>query len=91
MFEHLDGTTTGPGSFTGPLGNKLKDSENLLLVRFQAIQCNLPEISNTNDTDQRYLFEICQAISSGICSDGLKKEIREKSFIQDGLQLEIEY
>lgn len=53
----------------------MKDCENLPLVPFEAIQCNLPEISNTHDlsTDQRYLFDICQAIGSGICSDGLKK------------------
>jgi len=75
IFEHLDGTTSGPQSFTGPVGKSLKDCEHLPVVFFKKMCCTLPKITNKKDlsTDQLYLLEICEAINSGSCSEGLSK------------------
>lgn len=76
LFEHLDGTTSGPRSFTGPIGKDLKECENLCVISFNAIECLLPEILNHKDdlsTDQKYLYDICRAIDSGSCNDSLAK------------------
>lgn len=76
LFEHLDGTTTGPQSFTGPIGKALKDCEQLPLVPFESINCTLPDVTNNKDlsTDQLYLYDMCEAISSGSCAENLSKK-----------------
>lgn len=72
LITNHDGRTTGPHSFTGPIGRKLENCEKLPVVKFQRIEfcCdvkNLAEISDTLSTDQKYLYDICIAISKGIC------------------------
>lgn len=75
LFAHLDGTTTGPRSFTGMIGKLLDGCEQLPITSFTVIECILPEVSNKKDlsTDQLYLMEICEAINCGDCSEGLSK------------------
>lgn len=75
LIKSLDGTTTGPRSFSGPIGNRLKNSEQLPIVQFEKINfvctANLDEISHTLNTDQNYLYNICCAISNGTVSEQL--------------------
>lgn len=76
LFQHLDGTTTGPKSFSGPIGKTLSNCEDLPIKNFSAIACDLPDITiNRGDlsTDQLYLLEMCQAVSKGQCDDKLAK------------------
>lgn len=76
LFEYLDGTTTGPRSFSGQLGKLLQNCEHLPVIEFQAVECNLPDITKSRDdlsTDQLYLLEMCQAIAKGQCDENLAK------------------
>lgn len=76
LFEHLDGSTTGPKSFSGPIGKTLTNCEYLPVKNFSAIACALPDITKTRDdlsTDQLYLLEMCQAINKGQCGEKLAK------------------
>lgn len=75
LFTHLDGTTTGPRSFTGEIGKSLEECEKKPVVSFKAIKCTLCEVTNKKDlsTDQLYLMEICEAINCGHCSQSLSK------------------
>ena len=72
LLIHLDGTTHGPNSFSGPIGKLLKNVD-LPIVSFQPIEGNLLSNIDADDlsTDQRYLHEMCQAITSGHCSSEL--------------------
>lgn len=76
LFHHIDGDTTGPNSFSGEIGSALKTSMNLEVVKFKRIPGTLPPLFNEMDirelsTDQQYLYEIVQAVSSGVCSQSL--------------------
>ncbi|GBN83134.1 hypothetical protein AVEN_97914-1 [Araneus ventricosus] len=53
-FAHVDGTTTGPRSFTGEIGKSLAGCEKLSVVSFPPIECTLCEETNKKDlsTDQ---------------------------------------
>lgn len=76
LFEHLDGTTTGPKSFSGPIGKTLNNCEYLPVKTFSAITCCLPDITKARDdlsTDQLYLLEMCQGISKGQFDERLAK------------------
>lgn len=77
LFHHLDGATTGPKSFSGLIGKQIDNHSltNLPVDNFEQIIGNLPVLSELNDlsTDQKYLYEMCQAIESGHCSAGLAK------------------
>lgn len=76
LFALLDGDTSSPSEFKGPLGKTLSHSLNLQLVTFDPIPTNVPEFEGdikTLSTDQLYLYEMCMAISSGVCSFGLSK------------------
>ena len=72
LFEHLDGSTSGPRAFSGPLGKALVNCEKLKLVLFENIECELPIISKEDlSSDQKYLLDICRAVSSGLFSQNL--------------------
>lgn len=69
LFQHLDGQTTGPVTFSGVLGKQIQQCEKLPLVKYETIDCKLPNLDFVNlSTDQKYLYEICVAVSSGECS-----------------------
>ena len=69
LFQILDGETTGPKSFIGPIGSQLKNCEKLPVVKFQSIYCELPDIDRKIlSKDQQYLLDISSAIKSGSCT-----------------------
>lgn len=69
LFLTLDGCTSGPREYSGPIGKQLAGCENKTTVSFCAVAGNLPDLpKNVVDelsTDQKYLYEICQAVSTG--------------------------
>lgn len=76
LFIFVDGETSVPKHFTGKIGSMLKHSRTLNVVKFRQIPTKLPPLTNDMKTrelscDQRYLYEMCEAISSGECSQSL--------------------
>ena len=72
LVKSLDGETTGPKGFVGPLGKQLSKAETLPIVDFQPIPsedlCVKPaELS----TDQQYLFRMYQAVTTGRIDESL--------------------
>ncbi|CAH1968197.1 unnamed protein product [Acanthoscelides obtectus] len=63
LFLHLDGCTSGPKSFSGPLGKALETCEQLPIRKFQPIEGEmLPEMAKDLSTDQQYLHNIVTAV-----------------------------
>lgn len=73
LFMHLDGATSGPNTYTGLIGKSLKYSTNFKTINFKTIPTILPTITSlsTYSTDQKYLYLMCSAISTGIVSPKL--------------------
>ena len=76
LFCHLDGTTSGPSTFTGAIGKALANCNKLPVVTYVSIlEPDFPDIGNDVlidlSTDQKYLYEICMAIRSGNCAADL--------------------
>lgn len=75
LFEHLDGHTTGPHSFSGSLGTQLQECETMPRVQFQKIECDLKVLPDSVlqdlSTDQTYLYDMCRAVASGTCDEAL--------------------
>lgn len=72
LFEHLDGTTTGPASFSGPIGKQLPSCEKNPVVDFVPIQSEVITINKTDlSKDQQYLLHIIRAVISGFCDPEL--------------------
>lgn len=69
IFQSIDGKTSGPTSFSGVIGSKLKTCENLPRSNFERIRIttNFPQINCINDlsTDQKLLYYYCQLVSEG--------------------------
>jgi len=75
LFQHIDGTTTGPNFYSGPIGTKLLRCEGLPVVRFQAVDCNLPVVDlKILSKDQQYLLQIIQAVKRGNPSDLARRD-----------------
>lgn len=71
LFHYLDGKTKGPSTFSGPIGKLLEACEKLPVIAYSPISVNseMPDVNNVDlSTDQKYLRDICQAVSSGECS-----------------------
>ncbi|KAJ6617794.1 hypothetical protein Bhyg_17838, partial [Pseudolycoriella hygida] len=78
LFVFIDGKTLGPHQFSGEIGSKLGDCVNLPIVKFERVTTKLPNLTNDMQikdlsTDQKYLYEICEAISTGIFSQSLSE------------------
>ncbi|GBM04569.1 hypothetical protein AVEN_93970-1 [Araneus ventricosus] len=88
LFAHVDGTTTGPRSFTDEIGKSLAGCEKLPAISFTTIECTLYEVTNKKDlsTDQLYLMEICVAINYGHCRESLSKRNPGKVYHSSGPQ-----
>lgn len=75
LLTKLDGNTTGPKTYSGPIGKRLPDVEQKPIANFEPItfQClvNLEKIAQNLSTDQKYLFDICTGISNGKVSKEL--------------------
>lgn len=78
LFQKLDGHTTGPHSYSGPIGKMLTSCETLPVVHFEPISADMPFPLITNklalSKDQNYLLHICEAIKSGHCPEALAKK-----------------
>uniref|UniRef100_A0A8D9A187 Uncharacterized protein n=2 Tax=Cacopsylla melanoneura TaxID=428564 RepID=A0A8D9A187_9HEMI len=75
LFQHLDGVTSGPKTYSGEIGKLLVDCELSELAEYDPIPIDLPDVTNIEDlsTDQKYLLKIMIAVSSGICDEDLLK------------------
>ena len=72
IIKKVYGIAQGPNVFGGSITKTLKNCESLPIVKFKAIPTVLPEIDYEDlSTDQKYLWEIANAISTGICSKAL--------------------
>jgi hypothetical protein len=68
LLHHLEGTTTGPRSFSGPIGLALSSCVDRPIVCFETInpRFDLPEYDvRQYSTDQRYMVEAWKAVQSG--------------------------
>lgn len=74
VMAYLDGPTTGPYSFSGPIGKQLVSCHDLHVASFRKIECELSNIDATElSTDQKYLYEISEAVATGTCSQELAR------------------
>jgi len=73
LITHLDGVTSGPKLFSGPIGSLLPTCEELPVVPFVAIKFdNCPPVDCADlSTDQKYLFNMCKAVETGQCLEDL--------------------
>lgn len=73
IFKMLDGESTSPKAFSGLIGKKLQSCDRMPIVSFKKISTsNLPEVDFKDlSTDQKYLYRICAAVSTGKCSADL--------------------
>ncbi|CAH1099223.1 unnamed protein product [Psylliodes chrysocephalus] len=57
LLQHLDGETTGLRTFQGSVGKLLSNCENLPIMEFSKIECELSDIDTIFElsTDQKYL------------------------------------
>lgn len=76
LIEKLDGATSGPRGYSGPIGKLLNGCSDSPIVNFKPISFNrIPEVDLLGlSTDQKYLLEICQAVASGHCSTSLSRK-----------------
>lgn len=81
LIKDLDGNTTGPTAWSGPIGRSItKDVWNEEIAQFNRIEfkCNIDNIDSVAasfSTDQKYLFNICKAISTGNFSEELAAQV----------------
>jgi hypothetical protein len=74
LIEKLDGKTSGPRGFTGVIGQQLDNCETLQPVAFEKIEVDeIAIVCDDLSTDQKYIFEVHQAISHGTCSQDLAR------------------
>jgi hypothetical protein len=73
LLQKLDGATSGPKAFAGPIGKALTGCEDLPPVEFQPIAFdNCPSFDAVDlSNDQQYLYDMCRAVSSGVCPEDL--------------------
>lgn len=72
VFIMLDGPTSGPTSFSGPIGKSLTHCQDLPVINFVRIDVSFPEVDSKDlSTDQKYLWDICHAVQKGECSPEL--------------------
>ncbi|KAF2898173.1 hypothetical protein ILUMI_08002, partial [Ignelater luminosus] len=71
----IHGCTSVPREYSGPIGKQLAGCKNKTTVSLWDVAGNLPDLpKNVVDelsTDQEYLYEICQTVSTGSCSSEL--------------------
>ena len=73
LFSSLDGKTSGPRCFTGPIGRLLANCEIRPVVDFEPISFgDMPSIDIKElSTDQKYLYEIHISVAQGSVPDDL--------------------
>lgn len=76
LFETLDGRTTGPETYQGPIGKLLSNCETMPVAKFSPVSVRwiqdlkLEQVQDLS-SDQQYFLEICKAVSSGRCPQRL--------------------
>ena len=69
LFVHINGATSGPQGFTGPIGKALASYHTLPVCSYDKIEGELPVIDSEElSTDQKYLYDIFGAVINGHCS-----------------------
>jgi hypothetical protein len=72
IFEKIDGTTTGPNSFSGSIGKAIVDCQTLPIMKFKAIKIEqLPNENLNLSTDQDLLYKMCRAVHIGEVTENL--------------------
>lgn len=76
LLHKLDGKTSDPTTFTGPIGKQLYNAHKLPILNFVAIPSNLPDLNEIAlSTDQNYLYHMVNylyhMVSVGKCSSSL--------------------
>ena len=79
ILHTVDGSTSGPTSFTGVIGKMLQTCHELEIVDFMRRENGLPhrllDVENLDlSKDQLYLYKMCDAIASGSVADSLAKK-----------------
>ncbi|KAE8747832.1 hypothetical protein FOCC_FOCC005444 [Frankliniella occidentalis] len=66
MMESVDGPTSGPTAYKGPVGKSLPSCHLLPVVSFEAIPADLPPLNVPDlSTDQSYLLRMSHAVAAG--------------------------
>ncbi|CAH1110448.1 unnamed protein product [Psylliodes chrysocephalus] len=69
VSQKLDGQTMGPRALAGIVGKQIVQCENMPIVNYNIIDCQLPEVDFLDlSADQKNMFEICVAVFTGKCS-----------------------
>ncbi|XP_050308327.1 uncharacterized protein LOC126744782 [Anthonomus grandis grandis] len=72
LFNKLDGKTTGPHSYNGPIGKQLEKCEIKPVIEYEIIPSQLPVIKTEDlSMDQKYLYAINTAVITGNCPTDL--------------------
>ena len=77
LLIQLDGKTSGPRQYTGPVGKLFRETnfENLPIINFELISADVIDITEEHSSDlssdQKYLFEMYKAVSIGVCKPSL--------------------
>ena len=73
LFEHIDGRTRGPRSFTGPIGSRLQKCETMPIVSYEPIPCDFPPVTiyDLHEFWSAIFTYICNAVITGQCSVSL--------------------
>lgn len=76
LVRHLDGTTTGPCTYSGEIGKQLENCEKMPVVSFEPISSNMPHMEPNLDlsTDQKYLHDIVNSVNTGFVSYALEQK-----------------
>lgn len=51
LFEYINGSTTGPRSYTGPMGTLLQLRDKMPLAEFQKMECDLSRLPDNAVSD----------------------------------------
>ncbi|ESN99374.1 hypothetical protein HELRODRAFT_162916 [Helobdella robusta] len=72
LFSSLEGTTTGSNSFSGSIGKRLDNCLDFKVEAFEPFPTELLGL-NTDllSSDQKYMYQMCSAISPGTVSPNL--------------------
>ncbi|GBO17472.1 hypothetical protein AVEN_199727-1, partial [Araneus ventricosus] len=74
VFQYLDGETTGPCTYSGPIGKTLANFRSLPVTNFKSVYCDLPVVAAKDlSKDRNYLLDISNAVSTGVCSFDLSR------------------
>ncbi|GBM81798.1 hypothetical protein AVEN_145964-1 [Araneus ventricosus] len=80
IFQHIDGQTAGPKSFSGPIGQQLTCYEKLPVVDYELIDCIISDIDRNLSKYQQYFLDISNAITLGHCPEGMSKRDNDSFF-----------